>query len=83
MGTDPRSLTEHNYDDDDVSIVMSETGCSEDQSLQALQQNDGNVVDAILSLCQNTGPVIINLDDLSAKMEPQCESVIITFHSEV
>ena len=37
-------------DDGDVAIVMSQTGCSEEEAINALITNDGDIVNAIYDL---------------------------------
>ena len=39
-----------NIDDDDVSTVMGQTNCTKEEAVDALEQSNGNLAEAILKL---------------------------------
>ena len=43
-----------NINEDDISTVMEQTNCTKEQALEALEESDGNLAQAILKLQTNS-----------------------------
>ena len=50
----PASPTNVNVNQNDVKVIMEQTSCSAEVAAAALQETDGDVVDAILKISEQT-----------------------------
>jgi nascent polypeptide-associated complex subunit alpha len=48
--TGDMQLVENKVSDEDVKLVVEQTGCSEDEARKVLEKNDGDIAQAILQI---------------------------------